>query len=68
MKIVANTDVLLREQRHDKGTVFDVVGEITEASAPTDVDADTAARWRRMEWAENVAETSEARATPQRSA
>lgn len=50
MQIVATTDVLLRERRHDKGSVFDVGDDEADGF----VDAGTAARWLQLGWADRL--------------
>lgn len=52
MRVQATTDVRLREQWHDRGTMFSVSEEIGDLL----VDATTAGQWVRLGWAEEVGE------------
>lgn len=53
-KITASTDVLLREQRYERGTEFEVREDAADGMTPVAVEPGIAAHWLRIGWATEV--------------
>lgn len=53
-KIVATTDVWLRDKPRAKGTEFAIVEDPKSGGKPVEVDPTTAAAWLRNGWADEV--------------